>query len=162
MNFIPENFNQSQEGAYFKPMKGKQNRVRIISNAGLFGYVQWTEDNRPVRWLTESPRPDAEYKADTKPRSFIACAVWNYEAKQIQVWEITQRTIQDTLQQLTNDADFGHPINYDLKITRKGEGLETTYSMVPMSTPLSEEVQDAIENNTVNLEALLTGDNPFA
>ena len=63
---------------------------------------------------------------------------------------------------LTKDADFGHPINYDLKITRKGDGLETTYSMVPMSTPLSEEVQDAVENNTVNLRALLTGDNPFA
>jgi hypothetical protein len=31
-----------------------------------------------------------------------------------------------------------------------------------MSTPLSEEVQDAVENNTVNLRALLTGDNPFA
>ena len=95
-------------------------------------------------------------------RSFLAVVVWSYEAKQLQVWEITQRTLQDTLAQLTKDADFGHPINYDLKITRKGDGLETTYSMVPMSTPLSEELQDAVENNTVNLGALLTGDNPFA
>jgi len=78
------------------------------------------------------------------------------------VWEITQRTIQDTLVQLTKDPDFGHPINYDLKISRKGEGLETTYSVVPMSTPLSEEVQNAVENNKVNIRALLTGDNPFA
>lgn len=161
MSFIPENFNQSEEAAYFKPLKGKQNRVRILSDKPLVGFVQWTEENRPVRWELDQERPEAEYKNDTKPRSFLAVVVWNYEASQVQVWEITQRTIQDTLVQLTKDPDFGHPINYDLKISRKGEGLETTYSMVPISTDLSEDVQDAIENNTVNLRALLTGDNPF-
>ena len=162
MSFIPENFNQSDNGGYFKPEKGKQNRVRIISDKPLVGHVQWTEENRPIRWELGQERPEANYKNDTKPRSFLAVVVRSYEAKQLQVWEITQRTLQDTLAQLTKDADFGHPINYDLKITRKGDGLETTYSMVPMSTPLSEEVQDAVENNTVNLRALLTGDNPFA
>lgn len=162
MSFIPENFNQSEEAAYFKPLKGKQNRVRILSDKPLVGFVQWTEENRPVRWELDQERPEALYKAETKPRSFLAVVVWNYEAGQVQVWEITQRTIQDTLVQLTKDPDFGHPINYDLKISRKGEGLETTYSMVPISTELSEDVQDAIENNTVNLRALLTGDNPFA
>lgn len=162
MSFISENFNKSEEGAYFKPLKGKQNRVRILSDKPLEGHVQWTTESRPVRWELGEQRPDADWQQDSKPRSFIAVVIWNYEASQVQVWEITQRTLQDALIALTKDPDFGHPINYDLKITRKGEGLDTSYTMVPMSTPLSDEVQDAVENNTVNIRALLTGDNPFA
>lgn len=161
MSFIPENFNQGEEAAYFKAKKGTS-RVRIISDKPLVGHVQWTTENRPVRWELGVDRPEADWQEGSKPRSFLAVVVWNYDDSQVQVWEITQRTLQDALVQLTKDPDFGHPINYDLKITRKGEGLDTTYTMVPIATPLSEEVQEAIENASVNLSALLTGENPFA
>ena len=63
---------------------------------------------------------------------------------------------------LTRDKDFGHPINYDLKITRKGEGLDTTYSMVPIPGDISDDVQLAVAELNVNLDALLSGDDPFA
>ena len=84
-----------------------------------------------------------------------ACAVWNYEERAVQVWEITQRSLQESLHLLTKDKDFGPPINYDLKITRKGDGLETTYSMVPMPGDMNDDVQNAIAELRVNLEALL-------
>lgn len=162
MSWLPENFNEPQAGSYFKPLKGKQNRVRILSDKPLVGKVAWTEENKPVRWRLGEKMPEANYREDSKPKSFIAVAVWNYQDRVTQVWEITQRTLQESLDLLTKDKDFGHPANYDLKITRKGEGLETTYSMVPMPGEMSDDVQLAVAELRVNLEALLTGEDPFA
>ena len=52
-------------------------------------------------------------------------------------------------------------MNYDLKISRKGEGLETSYSMVTIACNMSEEVKTA-RLADVKLEALLTSGDPFA
>tara|TARA_Y100000015_G_scaffold15037_1_gene14445 strand:+ start:4241 stop:4729 length:489 start_codon:yes stop_codon:yes gene_type:complete len=161
MSWLPDNLHEPQAGSYFKPLKGKQNRVRIICDKPLVGHVQWTSDKKPVRWKLGDVRPDADYAEGTKPRVFIAVAVWNYEERTTQVWEITQRTLQESLDALTRDSDFGHPANYDLKITRKGEGMETTYSMVPMPSEQNEDVVNAIAELRVNLDALLHNEDPF-
>ena len=162
MSWLPDNIHEPKAGSYFKPLKGKQNRVRIICDKPLVGYVQWTSDKKPVRWKLGDARPEADYGEGTKPRVFIAVAVWNYEERTTQVWEITQRTLQESLDALTRDSDFGHPANYDLKITRKGEGMDTTYSMVPMPGEQNEDVVNAIAELRVNLDALLSGEDPFA
>ena len=162
MSWLPDNIHEPKAGSYFKPLKGKQNRVRIICDKPLVGHVQWTSDKKPVRWKLDDPRPEADYAEGSKPRVFIACAVWNYEERATQVWEITQRTLQESLDALTRDSDFGHPANYDLKITRKGEGMDTTYSMVPMPGEQNEDVVNAIAELRVNLDALLHGEDPFA
>ena len=162
MSWLPDNIHEPKTGSYFKPLKGKQNRVRIINDKPLVGHVQWTSDKKPVRWKLGDPRPEADYGEGTKPRVFIACVVWNYEERCTQVWEITQRTLQESLDTYTRDPDFGHPANYDLKITRKGEGMDTTYSMVPMPGEQNEDVVNAIAELRVNLDALLHGEDPFA
>jgi hypothetical protein len=162
MSWLPDNIHEPKAGSYFKPIKGKQNRVRIICDKPLVGHVQWTNDKKPVRWKLGDARPEADYGEGTKPRVFIAVAVWNYEERCTQVWEITQRTLQESLDALTRDPDFGHPANYDLKITRKGEGMDTTYSMVPMPGEQNEDVVNAIAELRVNLDALLNGEDPFA
>ena len=162
MSWLPDNIHEPKAGSYFKPIKGKQNRVRIICDKPLVGHVQWTNDKKPVRWKLGDARPEADYGEGTKPRVFIAVAVWNYEERTTQVWEITQRTLQESLDALTRDPDFGHPANYDLKITRKGEGMDTTYSMVPMPGEQNEDVVNAIAELRVNLDALLNGEDPFA
>lgn len=162
MSFLPDNFNEPQAGSYFKPEPKKQNRVRILSDKPLVGKVHWTTDNKPVRWKLGEATPEADFRPDQKAKTFVAVAVWNYELKATQVWEITQRTLQESLDLLTRDKDFGHPINYDLKITRKGEGLDTTYSMVPIPGEISDDVQFAVAELKVNLDALLSGEDPFA
>ncbi len=162
MSWLPDNIHEPKAGSYFKPLKGKQNRVRIICDKPLVGHVQWTSEKKPLRWKLGDTRPEADYAEGTKPRIFIACAVWNYEERTTQVWEITQKTLQESLDALTRDSDFGHPANYDLKITRKGEGMDTTYSMVPMPGEQNEDVVNAIAELRVNLDALLNGEDPFA
>ena len=164
MSFIDTEFLASgnNAGSYFRPAKDKTSKVRILSEKGLEGYVLWTEDNKPVRWHWKDSKPEANYREGDKPRKFLAVAVWNYDDQCVQVWEITQRTLQESLDALTRDSDFGHPANYDLKITRKGEGMDTTYSMVPMPGEQNEDVVNAIAELRVNLDALLSGEDPFA
>ena len=164
MSFISDEFIQSSSnvGSYFKPKKGVNNKVRILSERPTLGYQQWTEDGKPVRWPYNGSKPQANYQAESKPRKFMACAVWNYDAETVQVWEITQKSIMDALAAITNDSDFGHPNNFDLKITRTGEGLETQYGVIPISTPLDPNLEPLLANPGVNLEALFEGEDPFA
>ena len=164
MSFISDDFLSSgtSAGSYFKPTKGTNNKVRILSDKPLHGYVQWTEDNRPMRWAHGAQKPEAVYQEGTRPRKFLACAVWNYETESVQVWEITQKTVIDSLDEITRDPDYGHPNSYDLKITRSGEGLETQYRLIPHSAPLLPDVEGAMQDPGVNLEALLNSEDPFA
>jgi len=162
--FIPEDFKQPvMVTRYFRPMVGQPHKVRILSDKPLCGYLRWTDDKRPVRWSYMDQAPEADWAADSKPKSFIAVAVWNYDEKDVQVWEITQSSIREAIENLSVDPDFGHPVNYDLKVMRTGKDLETRYTVVPISADLKPEVQDALVNleQRVKLENLFTGDDPF-
>ena len=161
MAFLPDNLNASNDGGYFKPQKNQPNRVRIISTEPLVGKIAWSQENKPHRWRLDEPTPQANWREGEKAKVFVAVGVYNYETQSVQVWEITQKALKESLDLISRDADFGHPHNYDLKITRRGDGLETTYSMVPIPGALLPEVQNAIENGQPNLEALLTNDDPF-
>ena len=77
-----------------------------------------------MRWSYGMNKPEAVYQEGTRPRKFLACAVWNYATESVQLWEITQSSVINSLDDITRDADYGHPNRYDLKISRTGEGLE--------------------------------------
>ncbi len=54
------------------------------------------------------------------------------------------------------------PREYDLTINRKGQKLDTEYTVQPSpSKPLSADVKAAYEAKPINLEALFEGANPF-
>jgi hypothetical protein len=56
--------------------------------------------------------------------------VWNYGENRVQVLELTQKTIISSITAYANDSDFGHPSGYDIVITRRGEKLNTEYSVI--------------------------------
>jgi hypothetical protein len=48
-------------------------------------------------------------------------------------------------------------------VNRKGEGLETEYSVVPSPVqPTPAPILEAYKEKPINLEALFSGENPFA
>ena len=97
----------------------------------------------------------ANYREGDKPRKFLAVAVWNYDDQCVQVWEITQKSVFDALHEITKEPDFGHPNTFDIRITRKGEGLETKYTVIPVPGPIVPDVEKAMATLSVNLDALL-------
>jgi len=67
------------------------------------------------------------------------------------------------IRNLVNDEDWGDPKNYDLVVTREGEGLETEYSVNPKpKTELDKGIQVFYKDLNINLEALFDGDDPFS
>ncbi len=163
-SFFPEGFAATLNDApkYFKATKNETIKVRIVSSEPEGGYIRWTSEGRPERWhMTADAPKGVQWQEDSKPKKFLAVVVWNYNLNCLQIWEITQRTIYDTLESLTSDPDFGHPNQYDLKVTRRGEGLECTYQVQAVHGQFPLDAQQALTEQKIDMKKLFVGEDPF-
>lgn len=143
----------SKKNQYTKLKEGK-NTLRLFNH--ISGWEYWTDEDgkrtphrsKDILGVPNSFRPDA--------KSFKAFVVYNYEEGVTQVLSLTQRTIIEPLTELYWDEDWGDLSEYDIVITRKGEGLETEYMVTPK--PKSE-FKHKLE--PVKLEALYKNEDPF-
>lgn len=167
MTRLPNNYefkeNLATGGNYTKITEEPLKFRVLTSPITWWGY--FTNENKPKRSrYAFSSTPDI--KPDGKAKEFWAFVIWNYTEKKIQVMEITQQTIKKAIWDLVKDVDFGDPKEYDLKISKTGKGKETKYTLLALGksdfAPEGEEV-DAIlkEANSIRLEALYDGDDPF-
>jgi len=161
---IPKDFQpQSANSNYLRLIPGSH-RIRILSSA-LTGYSWWTEENDGSRKPHRIPmdgRPPVEF-ADSV-RKFVVFVIYNYEFSKIQIWEITQSSIQQELVKLEKDKDWGSLLSYDIEIERTGSDKNTTRYRVtpkPKSEP-SKEIEKAVKDGLPALEALYVGADPFS
>ncbi len=170
MGFLPENY-EAPTGNYMKLLLGK-NKIRILS-AAIVGNVFWISDGqarKPVRRRVSERIDPAELGIDSrsgereKARHFWAFACWNYAASAVQILEITQGSIRDSIQALCADEDWGADVlGYDIAITKSGSGLDTAYTVTPSNkSPTAPPILAAYRAMTINLEALFAGGDPFA
>lgn len=90
--------------------------------------------------------------------------VLNYASGDIQVWEVTQKSIKQDLLGYEADEDWGDLTNYDIAVTRVGLTKEDTrYSTSPKpKQELNEEIQkDIVEHGLPELRALYFSEDPF-
>lgn len=168
-SFLPDDYVMAATGgagAYTKLKEG-ETRLRILSNP-VIGFEYWNNDNKPVR-TKQNPgaKPADMRQADSNGRpervkEFWAMKAYNYAEQRMEVFQITQAQIKNALAELSRDEDYGHPKQYDIKIKRSGSGLNTEYSVIA-SPPkaVSQEVKDAYGAQSITLEALFDGGNPF-
>ena len=154
-------------GNYMKLQKG-ENKFRIVGSHDDGGFINgmlgWSENadgkRQPNRWKIgeEAPR-----KFEDRPKEFFAIKVFNYAEEKVQILELTQKKLKNDLVSYCEDDEWGDPRNYDIAIIRSGEGLETSYAMVPKPhKKMSAEYRKIALGTEVNLEALYTGGDPFA
>lgn len=158
--FLPTNYSMPEsEGNYFKLKKG-ENRFRILSSA-ITGWEYWTTDKKPVRSVEAWEEVPADAKRNEKgafQKHFWAFVVYNYEAKKPQIMELTQKSIMGAIEAYVENKKWGDPKQYDLVVTRTGDGMETEYTTI--AEPHSEAPKADISK--INLAALLKGEDPFA
>lgn len=171
--FLPQNYeipkNNSSEN-YLNPPKlndSEVTRFRILSKP-IIGWQYWTNDNKPVRLATEpTERPTDIQIRDGKVKisHFWAMIIWNYNKEKLQIFEVTQKTIMEAMRTCFDDDDYGDPFNYDFKISRTGEALETKYSIMPTpAKPLTDELKAKILEmglDKIKLDKLFAGEDPF-
>lgn len=167
MTFLPQGYElpKSAESRYFKLEQG-DNKFRILGQA-ITGYEYFTNEKKPVRSAESfKETPNIGTNDDGTPKKvqhFWAFPVWSYKSGQVEVFEVTQKTIQAALAGYSADEDWGDVTSYDITINKKGEKLTTEYNVRPSpKKPLAEEVV-AVVNATAKpkLEALFTNGNPF-
>jgi len=171
MSFLSKDYKPLQPagGGYMKFAEG-ENRVRILASEGddpptaIVGMEVWTTDaegnRKPVRC---QPGQKLSGDFDEEPKEFWAMLVWDYQAEQVRILEITQKGIQGEILSLKNDPEWGDLREYDLSIIKTGKGLETRYNVVPKpKKALPKEIQQTVADAEINLMALFSGGDPFA
>lgn len=174
-SFTPAGANKGSNGNYMKIEQG-ENRVRVLSQPSevISGFEYWTEVDgkpKPVR-VKEMPKEEPanlrrnQFKPDVWADSvvpFTAFVVWDRATKQIRILSITKLSIMGQLDVLLNDEEWGYPSGYDLKITKEGQKMETKYTVSPCKpSELEEEIVEMYKAMEINLDALWTGEDPFA
>ena len=170
MNWLPDNYEPpTSNNIYFKPLGGTS-KIRILGDfrhphSAIMGYMGWRhtiDGNMPVRGDMDS-RQDVKAAIDDKPKHFWALTIWDYADSAVKCWEITQTTIQQALTELANNEAWGDPRQYNITITRKGEKLDTTYSIIaepPLGSPPPEAIE-AAKAAKIDLRELFVGESPF-
>lgn len=171
---VAEKESASSGGRFLNP-SSIQGEVRIRTiGRGIQGWSTWVEKEGmekgvPMRFEKKPAEPPANRRLnkDGQPAAmkfFMAMPVWNYELGEIQILELTQKSLQKALLSYISDKkDWGNPNDFDLKISRKGEGLKTEYDLKAVSKkPVAQEIVDAYEEAGVNIRALYDGEDPFA
>ena len=163
--FEDENYKLPETSNYMRFREG-DNIFRVLSSA-ITGWEYWNIDKKPVRrketWNTVPDDIQTEKDGSVKITHFWAFVVYNYEAKKIQILELTQKGIMKYIQGLTKNSKWGNPKGYDITVNRTGSGLDTEYTCTanPHST-LDESIIKQYESITIDLEALYDGEDPFA
>jgi hypothetical protein len=169
-NFLPEGYETPEAPSNYMEFEEGQNYFRVLSSA-IVGYQWWVDEaqgRRPVRVRALSEVPE-EYRNGAQgesARHFWAFAVYNYQAKAVQVLVLKQQTIMRAIEAFAKNPKWGNPQNYDLVVekVRTGRGVrDVEYSVIPEpKTPLDPAIADLAAKTPVRLEALYEGGDPFA
>ena len=161
-------------GAYFHTKTIQENgdgtKMRFLGDA-ISGVGGW-RDNKPLRFEV---RPDAEeFDVDTldidysgnpgRLRDFVASVIWNYDEKALQIFEITQVTIQDKLFGLHKNAEWGDLTQYDIVLKKVKKGDRIDYEVVPSPKgmgKLDKDIEKAFDETPIDLTKLYTNEDPF-
>ena len=164
-NFFPsEDYKLPVSSNYMRFQEG-ENTFRVLSSA-IVGYEYWNTQNKPVRVreaLEEIPENiKTEKDGSFRVNHFWAFVVWNYEAKKIQILELTQKGIMKVMTAYIKNPKWGSPMDYDFIVSRAGSGLDTEYATsVNPKSPLEAEITEKYEKMNINLDALYEGKDPF-
>jgi len=159
--FLPEGYEAPATVSSFMKFEDGESNFRVLSPA-ITGYEFWTNDNKVVR-SKEFPEVTPNIKLDkkgnpTKPKHFWAFTVWNYATESVQLLHIAQKTVQTDILNLVNDADWGRPQDYDIKVTRTGKELLTKYQVSPKpKKPVTEEQASAYTASDFDIEDMYFG-----
>lgn len=157
-SFLPENYEAPTSGGYMK-LKDGDNRFRVLSKP-IIGWLDW-DDKRPVRFpYKEKPLKPLD---STKPvKHFWAFVVYNYNEKAVQILEVTQATLQTQISVLSKDEDWGSPFEYDLKVNRSGQAMETKYNVIACpKKAITDDIMAVADAKPICLQSLFDGTDPF-
>ena len=176
MAFIDEDYKEPKTSRYAKIEEGK-NKFRILGESSngtlIMGSVLWTNnekgDRKPKRLMMGEAHQVGDISMNPKtgemdsPKTFWAFPVWAYASEQVEILELTQKTIREAILELSRNPKWGDPKEYDITINQIKEKGKTSYTVTPdPKENLPKEIEEAYKKLPLNLKALYsTKENPF-
>ncbi len=139
MSYYSEDYEVPAAGGAYMKFEQGENRIRVLSKP-IVGAEYWVDADGVPRPRNSKPATGdspVRVKAGEKvpngavARFFNAMVVYNYKAKEVQILEITQKGILSNLLKLDRNPKWGDLRTYDIVIEREGEGLDTSYAVLP-------------------------------
>lgn len=139
--------------AYFDFEDG-DNMIRIVSgfSKGYKFNFDNQELNKELKYPFYAPdAPEVEKYGNKLQKTFVM-VIWNYQAEELQICKIHQKTILKQLKKYMDNKLYGDPTKYDLIISKSSVG-KTEYSVTanPPSA-LDEKIVDALASSEIVLE----------
>lgn len=157
--FLPTDYKAPSSSTNYMKLQEGENKIRILS-APIIGWEDWI-DKKPERYRLDQ-KPLKSHDPKMPIRHFWAFIVWNYAEEQIQILQISQATIRSAIEALCNDAEWGAPYSYDIKIVKRGEGTKTEYTVSPSPhKAIADYIIEQFNEKPCWLEALFTNEDPF-
>ena len=170
---LPTNFTPEKKGKYtMSSLKsGETVKIRVMSDF-ISGKIVWSghtqEEKKPFRVPDNTAIPTGKIGTNLRSgmpetiRQFVAAICWNYTTEQFEIFETDKATILERIYECEQDSDYGDSKGYDLKIGKKGQGMETKYSVQPAPPkPTEKDILTAFESQNIDLTALYKGEDPF-
>jgi hypothetical protein len=159
-DFLPTNYEVPTISNYMK-FKPGDNRFRILGSS-ITGWLWWIDGENGGRKPVRIPMTGKIAGGVEDVKHFWAFPVWNYADKKVQILELTQKTIQRSIQALVKNLKWGDPKMYDIVVTKTGDGMETEYNTTPdPKESLEEAIESLYRETTIDLQALYSGNDPF-
>lgn len=179
---------ESSGGGYVNPSSipdGGCFRGAILSEAPLEGVEVWFTKHGGGMTKRITPQwPDDELLAQLEKqvggtvterdgrKAIKACSaffVYDFDAEAVKVFSANQKSLLADIERLTSDEVYADLSQYDLRITRRGKGTDTKYSvdLIPTKRSNTKVAQavinawDEVCSAGADLEALYEGGNPF-
>lgn len=160
MNFLPTDYEAPKTNSKYMKFEDGSNKFRILSSP-IIGWEDW-ENKKPIRFKLNF-KPEKPVDPEKPIRHFWAFIVWNYSSQRIEILEITQATIRKKIEALSKDSDWGSPYNYDIKVSKSGQRVDTEYEVNPSpKTPIDPKIKDAFIALPIDLDEMFKGGDPFA
>ena len=172
-NLIPEIPEETYE--FLKLKEEKEYKLRVVSPI-ICGYEGWIEEvinGKTVRTSKKFKTKEEADKVEFSPGKyddpnekaeavfFWAMIVWNYELEALQVFQVNQKTIQKKIKALSSDTEWGHPRNYDIKITRiNNKPVEYSINTSPPKS-VKKEIIELYKKVNPDLDLLFSNGHPL-
>ena len=119
---------------------------------------------RAVDWSNPSrPKLEGEF---VKPKKALVWVAWSNERQRAELMILEQRSLRDGIGEALVDEDFGFTDSgvseFTLKISRRGTGLDTSYSVLPKPSKVGKVDEQAMADvASCKVSDLLNGGHPF-
>ena len=111
-------------------------------------------------------RMNREGTAPEKVKFAIAVPVYNYESSSVQIMQLSQKSLQNELDDISQMEDYANLLEHDFVLGKEGNGLNTEYSLRPVTRKKGADktiggAWAEAQESGFEIGRLLTGENPF-